>query len=586
MPSRAEIDRVNGLVTAASASMEARFTDMGLRLGTAVDTIGTLTQTFDRLGNELDGENLRQATQQLSHIKSRVAAVGNLYDDRETLFGQLSELIAGIQQRMVPMGKAVASISMLAINTRIEAANIGDAGLDFVGFTQEIGRTLRLAEASLYQFTGELSGVGTHLRMAATSQRTLAQHRSEAVRTVPIRLEASIGAITDRGERVIAAASAVTKTSRQVGQRISDAVMALQVGDITRQRLEHIEYGLGTMAAILSPSDDAERSNWAELTDRQRDALLSLCGTLLSAQLLDAAEEFDREVRRILSAIQELATDAEDIMRVGNATAGATGDHRGTFLGKVEEQVAEVSALLEGATAARRDADAVVVSVSQATGRLVGHTTTLRSLEEDIRIMALNMTLKCGRLGAVGLPLMVIAQELRAYSSHIATESGAVTVRLDRMMGIAASLSDGRQDESTDASADVTAIMADTVSRLRAAGESLADALTSLAHDTETVGSLLRDTVPRATVQEELTTALRQAASDLTSTTACSWARDLIASPEADRMLDLILHSYTMERERSVHDREFPGRAGKTAHVAPPPANSAAAAAELEDVFF
>ena len=104
--------------------------------------------------------------------------------------------------------------------------------------------------------------------------------------------------------------------------------------------------------------------------------------------------------------------------------------------------MAEVSALLDDATGARREADAVVVSVSQATGRLVGHTSTLRSLEEDIRIMGLNMSLKCGRLGTIGLPLMVIAQELRAYSSHIATESGAVTVHLDRMMAIAKSLSD------------------------------------------------------------------------------------------------------------------------------------------------
>jgi hypothetical protein len=71
----------------------------------------------------------------------------------------------------------------------------------------------------------------------------------------------------------------------------------------------------------------------------------------------------------------------------------------------------------------------------------------------------------------------------------------------------------------------------------------------------------------------------------LTSTTACSWARDAIATPEAERMLALIMRSYTMERERMVHDREFPGRKGTTAHVNPPPA-AAASADELEDVFF
>ena len=42
--------------------MEGRFLDIGGQLGTAVDTIGTLTLTFDRLANELKGENLRGAT--------------------------------------------------------------------------------------------------------------------------------------------------------------------------------------------------------------------------------------------------------------------------------------------------------------------------------------------------------------------------------------------------------------------------------------------------------------------------------------------------------------------------------------------
>jgi methyl-accepting chemotaxis protein len=144
MLSGGDIGRVTGIVRAVSASMEARFLDMGGQLGTAVDTIGTLTLTFDRLANELKGENLRDATQQLSHVMSAVATA--VFNDGEgAVFQQLADLMARIQERIAQMGKAVSDIGMLAMNARIEAAIIGDAGLDFAIFTSEIGRTLGLA---------------------------------------------------------------------------------------------------------------------------------------------------------------------------------------------------------------------------------------------------------------------------------------------------------------------------------------------------------------------------------------------------------------------------------------------------------
>src|ERR1700712_1482609 len=207
MPSPAAFATATGSVRSASASMEARFFDIGGRLGTAVDTIGALTRTFDRLANELKSENLRNATQALSQIMSRVVALADLQNDGQVAFGQLADLTSRIQHRILLMGKAVKGIGVLAMNARIEAANIGDAGLDFIGFTKDIGRTLHLATTSLDQFAAELGAVATHLGQATTSQRALAQHQAAAIQSVPVRLAANINEITDRGTRAVAAAS-------------------------------------------------------------------------------------------------------------------------------------------------------------------------------------------------------------------------------------------------------------------------------------------------------------------------------------------------------------------------------------------
>ena len=258
----------------------------------------------------------------------------------------------------------------------------------------------------------------------------------------------------------------------------------------------------------------------------------------------------------------------------------------GPFLGEVKGQVAEVSDVLAGLETARGEAHRAAVTVTEATTRLVSHTSTLTSLEEDIRIMGLNTTLKSGRLGPVGRPLVIIAQELRAYANQIATEASAVTISLDSIVAIAGAFLNNDQDSRASDLAAVADDTAQSVSRLEAAGQALAGALATLAHDTEFVAFLLRGTVSRTKVHQELSETLRQAATRLAGGTVNAGDPHEVAIPEADRMLDLFMRSYTMDRERKIHDRHSGGRPSALAAAASVPAQTKPAAADLEDIFF
>ena len=580
MPSFPDTDKAVAVIRSASTSTEARFVDIGDKLESAIGTIGSLRETFDVLAAEMRGESLRETTQELLKIMPRLRELGIGNDSERAAIGQLDQQIGLIHQRIVQMSKAVDGIRMLSINARIEAVSIGDAGLDFASFTSEIGRTLRLAQNSLTEFTVELQGVGSLLHSAAARQIVLGQQQSATMLSIPAKLSVSVGAITDRGKRAGAAATAVAKKSEQVGQRISAAVMALQIGDTTRQRLEHVDYALSLVADILSPSA-AGSGDWTGLSEAGRRALVTMCCKMQAAQLIDTADEYDREIGQILSSLKQLSADAEDILRLGDAAVGGTGERGRTFVSEVEDQVAAVSALLDGFGAARREADQVATSVSDATARLVSHTRVLKSLEEDIRIMGLNTTLKCGRLGTIGRPLLVVAQELRSYSNQIAAEAGAVTEKLDSVMTIAAALSGGDHEKRAADLEVVATGMSTAVSRLRTAGQSLADALGSLARDTSEVGGLLRDTVERAQVHEELSHVLRQSAAELRIAGDGDVSDSALDMPETDRLLALLMRCYTMDQERIVHDRHSHGRA--SAMVCKP---AAAASDALEDVFF
>ncbi len=588
MLARQDIDKIVGTIRSACPLTEGQFVDLGARLESSIEILGKLTDTFGKLSNELKGENLQQATRDLSQVAMRISTLAGAHSGEQGSFEQLTRLTGTVGERVVRMGKSVKGVGMLAMNAKIAAANIGDSGVDFMSFATEIARTLKLAETSLGDFNAELNNVCETVRAAHASQQAFEERQTEAVRAIPARLASSVNSIAAQGKRAIAAAASVGDRSKHMGERIGSAVVALQVGDTTRQRIEHVEFALGIFNDILAPGRGGsdEYAECRALSEAQRQSLIATGLELQSAQLTDTADEFDREVRQIHSALEQLAGDARAILRLGNDASGASETKQGTFLLELEQEVSQVDALLNGFREARSAADQVAASVSQATTSLVNQIGTVRSLEADIRIMGLNTTLKCGRLGNLGRPLSVIAQELRVYANQIATEASAVMSDLDGVVTTVGSLSGGEQERRTADIAAVAKIMATSVSRLGAAGESLATALAALERDSTVVAGLLDDTVAKITSHREIGNALRQAAAELDRIVPPRDTGTDYPAEQAGRVFARIARNYTMAQERVIHDRHCRAPGSAAAASSPPPPPPAAAAQSLDDFLF
>ncbi|MBB6253377.1 chemotaxis protein [Nitrospirillum iridis] len=564
-------------IRAASTSTDTRFLDIGHRLETSVDILTALTHTFDTLSDEMRGEALRLATQDLSQVAHFVSTLTQ--GDEAGSLRALAGLVTAIGSRLVRMDKSIKGVGMLATNAKIAAAVIGDTSAEFMNFATEIRRTLGLAQSSLDQFAADLAGVGHRLQAAAADQSALDVRQATAVRTVPQRLAHSIGTVIDRGRRAAAVAATVGQRSQDIAKRIGSAVMALQVGDITRQRMEHVDYALGLVAEMVRQSSHPWSDDADDLASDGVAAAARFCCRLQAAQLDDTADELALEIGEILTSLRALAGDARDILDLGHDAFGASGSQQGTFVGELEGEVGEVDALLHGYGAARRQADEVSASVSEATARLVSQIGIMRALEADIRIMGLNTSLRCGRLGAIGRPLSIIAQELRVYANEIAVEASGVMDELEQIAAIAACLSGQARDTNAADTVTMADIMARSIDRLGAAGHNLATALQTLKRDGEMVVGLLRDTVDRAATHGKIGAVLRQAATDLAS--LAPGLQSGAVPEQAEPLIALMGSSYTMARERQVLERFAPGR--NLAPVRGP--GPGAESADLEDLF-
>lgn len=568
-PSNGVIDGGAGTADAirlARALVEERFLGLGHTLEDAADRLDRLTRTFRSVAAEFDGEALKQAARDLTDAADRVTALARSYRGERDALGGLVGSAADMDERVTRMHRAIKAADVLGVSAKIEAMHIGAAGADFVVFAEEIDRSLKLAQSNLAELAREIADVRGHLDRAETAERTFEAQHAGALDLVPRRLAAGVARLGAHHEQAAGTSATVADRSQRVGDRVAEAVMALQIGDITRQRIEHVEQALAVLDAA---SADPDENDGAPATRIHR---------LLSAQLADAAREFGEEVERIFASLRALAASAAEIAELGRHAYGDAAGGQESFLRDLRGDVAQAASLLGGFAAARGNADTVVRSVRTAAASLTTHVGTIRSLEADIRIMGLNTTLKCGRLGAIGRPLAVIAQELRACANVTAVEAGAVMGGLGRMTGGIDALSG---DEQARRSADIMAvaeIMERAVRQLDEADRRLAGALATLDEDGAAVGALLAETVTHAAIREEIGAVLRRAAAELEPTEAT-----VISTPTAaeEALLAQIQASYTMKQERAIHARVL----GLPEHAdLPPPAATAEAA--LDDMLF
>lgn len=585
-----QLEAIGDAIQSLSSLIETRFLDVGNGLESAVEILDRLALTSKQLVAELDSEDLRAITRALSAAAAEVTEVLGGRGGQQKALARLVDLSAVIGRHLSLIRQAVASISMLSVNARIAAAGLGNSGSDFASFSEEIGHALMRARGNLDAFGAQLTGLDGHLQTARDSEMIFSQRHTEAIRAVPQRLSTDVDTIAARRQGAATAATAVGSRSDEVRQRIGEAVMALQIGDITRQRTEHAIQAIDAIGQVLAAAR-ADTGDWRDLTDRQRQLLTAVGCELQSAQLADTAHQFDKEVRKVLAALEVLAADARDIVGLASGVYAASSDRSDLFLVELESDVAQARELLEGFATARREADSVIGSVPEAVAKLVRHINMVRSLEADIRIMGLNTSLKCGRLGSRGRALGVIAQELRSYANQTAIEASAIMRGLEDFATVGDSLSAQDQNGQGAGIAAIYQTMTTAIARLAALGESLAAARGTLERDGDKVVRILDETMARIAVHEEIGNGLQQAGAALArlavEVEVCHRDGNEDVGEATGRLLALIARSYTMAREREIHDRLGRGTAAALPSATnSPPGQTTVPGAGIDDVLF
>jgi hypothetical protein len=235
---------------AARRAVEGRFLQAGEVLGQAVEGVGRLIGSLDQLTKAVQPAAVEATTAELNAAAQSLRTLPEQHAERRDAVERLTQVGDALTACIEDMRRNLAYLRVFAINIKITAGGIPAAGSEFALFAQEICDRIELGRTQLNAFDSELVALCGELATALTHEKSLAQYCEGLLPAVPDGLTASAAEMVAHHEQISRVAIEVAGLARNVQKKVGAALAALQIGDITRQRIEHAQKALDHLAAV------------------------------------------------------------------------------------------------------------------------------------------------------------------------------------------------------------------------------------------------------------------------------------------------------------------------------------------------
>lgn len=549
-----------------SSRIEAVFARVGQELGRGHIVFKELNQGLATLSTELSGAEIEGAATALQEISARLNELAQALPAESALLATIGTGTAEASALLKPLFKHIGMITIIARSARIEAASLDGDREGFLAFTQEAYDLGKAVQGSIEDCARDQQRLAEAVATASDRQKEFEGRYRTQLLSESAELGAAYSGLRDQRSKGSHLADLASTSTRKIAEAVGSAIISLQAGDSTRQRLEHVCHGLGLAAGSVpslvpesAPSDDGARA---------------IC-QLQAAQLRDAQREFGGDIGQIVRALSAILHDAGGVVAHGRTLVG--GEEGGSFLARIKQTLAHASTLIATCESAGRSVDEALAIVEDTLAKFRQAIAGLAEATVDITLIGMNAGLKASHLGSRGSAFVVIANELKATSDHVAAGAGRLRPVLDGIERSAGALKALRLQGDPTQLAKLEPQILQALREVEAGNERLGKLMNRLVTEGAEFEGLMNSAHGLMTTLDESSASLPAVATRLEA--ACEDARR--PQPEAQDMatLDHLFARYTMERERDVH-REFLQKLGLASTEA---ARPVAAVAEADD---
>lgn len=398
-----------------AASLDTRFLRAGNTLAAAVDMIDQIIGGLDGIAAALDEKTAGAAVADMRYVAGRLNMLPRQLQRRGSHITTVKGTAARLGDHVLEINSILRILGIYAMNIKI--ASFGEES--FVGFVEKMKTRLVSGEQHIAGFISELkilSGAITNMEQA---DRLLGADSAGVVPAVPDRLAGDAGELSVHLAGVARLASDVADIARSVQAKVAIVLGALQIGDRTRQRLEHVVSALQMV--------EARRRLSAHALD---PAAVDHINRMLAAQIEATAVDYAHETEAMLRSLSALQPDTEKLLSL-IAEHGDAGSRE--FLARLERGISDV----EGVTIRLRDAEersrAIAVTIAEAVRDLSRRLAGVKGIRLDVQDIAVNTRLLCRRHGMIGKAVSVVAVDVDAQTVALGMTTFSVAAAIDTL---------------------------------------------------------------------------------------------------------------------------------------------------------
>ncbi|MCJ9701520.1 chemotaxis protein [Bradyrhizobium sp. SHOUNA76] len=526
-----------------SSRIEDVFARVGHELGRGHLIFKELNQGLAMLSGELSGAEIEGAATALQEIAARLSELAQALPAESALLETIGKSTAEASSLLKPLFKHIQMITIIARSARIEAASLDGDREGFLAFTQEAYDLGRAVQRSIEGCARDQQRLSEAVATASSRQKEFESRYRAQLMSESAELGAAYSGLRDQRSKSSHLADRASCSTRKIAEAVGSAIISLQAGDSTRQRLEHVSHGLKLASESASslvpepvPGDHGMRA---------------IC-QLQAAQLRDAQREFGGDVGQIVGALTAILHDAVSVVGHGRTLFGGEEGGSSSFLTRIKQTLAHASTLIGTCESAGQAVDEALAIVEDTLAKFRQAIAGLAEATVDITLIGMNAGLKASHLGSRGSAFVVIANELKATADQVSAGAGRLRPVLDGIERSAGELKQLRVQGDPTQLAKLEPQILLALREVEAGNERLGRLMSRLVDEGAEFERLMNSAQGLMTKLGESSAALPAVAMRLET----AGAQRLQVEVQDQAILDDLFARYTMERERDVH-REF-----------------------------
>ncbi|EIZ80628.1 methyl-accepting chemotaxis protein [Novosphingobium sp. Rr 2-17] len=527
--------RVDATLDLVASGLDAHFVEAGTALARAYDIVEKLIADLEGVTDTLDCDAAARAVENMQMTAERLERLPQSMAARAEALATIEHAGMTVREQLVRVGRTLEFLRICGLNIKVAAG--GRNG--FAEFADAMFAKLDLSEKEISGIRSELQELASVIPRVVEVDRALAAQCAILAADVPRRLAADALGLQAHLNGVSALSEGISAVARQIRAKLGDALGAMQIGDITRQRLEHVATGYKMLVAAY-PHDGPHSE-----TDQAVEGHFL---ALLTAQLDETINDFRHENQRLVESLRAIGPDVAIMLAMqGDGGSHANGD--AAFLDTLENSVAEVSKVTTGLRDADSRSHGLGSDTAMTVERLGQRLQVIHQVTGEVHNMAWNTDLRCYRMGREGNGLARVATEIRNFVRMLESISERVAFEVGKLnesaLAIAGSTSKHVTGETLEQS---LATIRDGALRMR-------ENLSHLEADASLIGSILDDSAVAVDCEKHFAKDL-----EIISRHFCSLSLPMLsdeAEPaiHAAPLLDSMAQLYTMDKERVIHKK-------------------------------